>query len=108
MRTYNHVSSDRQFTAQDMIDDARRELDYLKDEGDQMHRRAVVGKTISAHTEGFSYDWGSPDGGYIVGIRVERQYANISSGKVSTKEIAEELTDEINELLSKDPIGIAE
>lgn len=104
---YSDVRGHNEITAQGLIDEARNELKSLTDHGDQMHRRAVVGRNITAHREGVSGQ-GQYYRGYIVGIRVVGQYTNRAEIMVETKTLADALVVEVNNILKNNPIGLEE
>lgn len=103
MKIYTTVYGHK-MTAEKLIAEARAELDRLTDHGDQLHRRAVAGKPISAHVEG---PRGGYHPGYVVGIRVANQYTNRADCRLRTEGEANALAAEINEYLQKNGnIGI--
>ncbi len=97
---------EREFTAQQLIDDARANLNELTDgeNGEQMHRRAVVGKHTFAKMHAPSGD--APYWGFPVVIRVEGQYTDRAGYKLATRAMAEKLLAEVQSLLDSNPVGI--
>lgn len=94
-----------EFTAADLLADARKNLNNLADsaDGTQMHRRAVVGRKLTVHRHGIS---GDHNRGYNVAIRVETQYTDQAYRKIMPLEQADELIAEVEHLLTINPIGI--
>lgn len=86
--------------AQNLINDARNELDSRANKGDQMHRRAVVGKIIYACTYGWDQYANGGEGQAKTVIRVGDQYNVVAEVGVCSTAIAEKLSEMVNKLLS--------
>jgi len=100
MKTY--TASIGTITAKRLIDETREELETLEDyfserAGWQNHRKPVVGKTITACAHGIQKycESGYP---YQVSTRVSGQYTDQVGVFLSSKNEAESLATEINEM----------
>ena len=104
MKKYSHAMEkyDGEIDARKLLDQARSELNELRDyhsesAGDQMHRTAVIGKSLRAIAHGRNI-YSQSSFPFRVAVRVAGQYTDYGTVYLTTKSDAEALVTDFNTL----------